>query len=78
MRLDTQEKLSSFLIPVEYFGLGLDYPEKYPSLIRSVTREQVMKAAKKYLHPENYILVVVANLKEAGMDPAAGMDMRYK
>lgn len=74
LRLDTQEKLSNFLIQVEYFGLGLDYPGKYPSLIGSVTREQVMKVAKKYLHPEKYILVVVANLKEAGMETAAGTD----
>jgi zinc protease len=68
MRLDTQGKLVTFLTQVEYYGLGLDYPEKYPSLIRSVTREDVLRVAKAYLHPENVILVVVANLKEAGMD----------
>jgi zinc protease len=66
-RLDTQGKLSSFLVQVEYYGLGLDYPEKYPSLIRSVTREDVLRAAKNYLHPENYILLVVADLKKAGL-----------
>jgi zinc protease len=68
MRLDTQGKLTNFLTQVEYYGLGLDYPEKYPSLIRSITREEVLRVAKTYLHPENYILVVVANLKEAGME----------
>jgi zinc protease len=68
MRLDTQGKLANFLTQVEYYGLGLDYPEKYPSLINSVTREEVLRVARKYLHPKNYILVVVANLKEAGMD----------
>ncbi len=68
MRLDTQAKLASFLTQVEYYGLGLDYPEKYPSLIRSVTREKILRVAKKYLHPKKYVLVVVANLKEAGME----------
>jgi zinc protease len=68
MRLDTQGKLANFLLQVEYFSLGLDYPEKYSSFIRSVTREEVLRVARTYLHPENYILVVVANLKEAGMD----------
>jgi zinc protease len=68
MRLNTQGKLVSFLTQMEYFGLGLDYPEKYPSLIRSITREEVLRVAKKYLHPKNIILVVVANLKEAGME----------
>ncbi len=68
MRLDTQGKLVNFLTQVEYYGLGSDYPEKYPALIRSVTREEVLRVAMKYLHPKNYILVVVANLKEAGME----------
>lgn len=68
LRLNTQGKLANFLTQIEYFGLGSDYPEKYPSFIRSVTKEEVLRVAKTYLHPENYILVVVANLKEAGMD----------
>ena len=68
MRLDTQAKLANFLSQVEYYGLGLDYPEKYPSLIRSVTREDILRVAKKYLHPKKYVLVIVANLKEAGLE----------
>jgi zinc protease len=67
MRLDTQGKLCNFLTQLEFFGLGLDYPEKYANRIRSVTREDVLRVAQTYLHPENYILVVVADLKEAGM-----------
>jgi len=47
---------------------GLDYPEKYPTLIRSITRQDILRVAKKYLHPENILLVVVANLKEAGFE----------
>jgi zinc protease len=68
MRFDTQGKLANFLTQVEYYGLGLDYPEKYPSLIQSITREEVLRVAKKYLHPKKYVLVIVANLKEAGME----------
>ena len=68
LRLDTQMKLANFLIQVEYYGLGLDYPQKYPSFIRSVTREDILRVAKTYLHPDNYILVVVTDLKEVGME----------
>jgi zinc protease len=68
MRLDTQGKLANFLTQVEYYGLGLDYPQKYPNLIRSITREEVLRVAKTYLQPEKYILVIVANLKEAEME----------
>jgi len=42
-RLDTQAKLTSFITQVEYYGLGLDYPEKYPSLINAVTQEEVLR-----------------------------------
>ncbi|HXX36021.1 MAG TPA: insulinase family protein, partial [Thermodesulfobacteriota bacterium] len=68
MRFDTQSKLANFLTQVEYYGLGFDYPEKYPTLIQSVTREEVLRVAKKYLHPEKYVLVIVANLNEAGLE----------
>jgi zinc protease len=68
LRLDTQAKLAAFLNQMEYYGLGLEYPERYPTLIRSVTREEVQRVAKTYLYPDKHILVIVANLKEAGLD----------
>jgi zinc protease len=68
MRFDTQAKMANFLTQVEYYGLGLDYPEKYPSLIRAVTREDVLRVAQTYLQPESIILVIVGGLKEAGME----------
>ena len=68
MRLDTQGKLVNFLGQVEYFGLGLNYPDTYPSIIQAVTRDDILRVAKTYLHPESIILVVVANLNEAGLE----------
>ncbi|OGP71041.1 MAG: hypothetical protein A2W09_05455 [Deltaproteobacteria bacterium RBG_16_50_11] len=68
MRLDTQAKLANFISQVEYYALGLDYPDKYPSLINAVSREKALQVAKTYLHPKNTIMVVVANLMEARVD----------
>lgn len=68
MRLDTQGKLANFLIQVEYYGLGMDYAARYPRLIQAITREEILRVAQKYLHPDNDILVVVGNLKVAGFD----------
>jgi zinc protease len=68
MRFDTQAKLVNFLNQVEFYGLGLDYPQKYPSIIQAITQAEVLRAAQTYLHPDNYVLVVVGNLKEAGME----------
>lgn len=67
-RFDTQARLAGFITHLEYHGLGLDFPEKYPSYVSAVTSRDVLRVAASYLHPDQAILVVVANLKEAGMD----------
>jgi zinc protease len=67
MRLDMSRKIASFLVAVEHFGLGVDYIENYPGYINGVTKKDILRVAKKYLDPENFILVVVANQQEAAL-----------
>jgi zinc protease len=67
LRLATQVQLATFFTRVEYYGLGLDYPAKYPSLITSITSQDVLRVAQAYLHPKHSISVTVGNLREAGM-----------
>ncbi len=66
-RFGAQSRIASFFSQVEYFGLGLDYPERYPSLINGITRQDVLKAAQTYVRPDESVTVVVADLKEAGL-----------
>jgi len=66
LRLDTNRRVASFLAQVEYYQLGLDYPERYSGLIQKVTREDVERVAKQYLQPEKLITVVVGNQKKIG------------
>ncbi|HXV81868.1 MAG TPA: pitrilysin family protein [Candidatus Binatia bacterium] len=66
LRLDTNRRVANFLAQVEYFQLGLDYPDRYPDLIRKVTREEVQRVAQTYLKPETLITVIVANQKKIG------------
>jgi zinc protease len=66
LRFDTNRKVAGFLSQVEYFELGLDYPDRYADLIRKVTREDVQRVAKQYLQPERLITVIVGNLKKIG------------
>ncbi len=68
LKIDRQGSIASFLIQVELYGLGLDYAERYPKLIDAVTVAEVQRVAKRYLHPDSYILVAVANQKEAALD----------
>ena len=59
--LERQSAIASFMVQVEFYGLGLDYAEQYPKLIGSVTKDDVLAVAKKYLHPDSMIVVAVAN-----------------
>jgi zinc protease len=65
LRMDTSAKIAAMLTSIELFNLGLDYPKKYPVLINAVTREDVQRVAKKYLHPDSMVIVVVANQEKA-------------
>jgi zinc protease len=64
-KLSTQSRIASFFGQVEYFGLGLDYPARYPSLINSISREDIRRVAQTYLQPDASITVIVTRLKEA-------------
>jgi zinc protease len=66
-RFETKKMMADFLTQIEYFGLGLKYPEQYPSIINSITRDDILRVAREYLRPEEHTLVVVADLEEAGM-----------
>jgi len=67
-RLDTNRKIADFLSMVEFFNLGDDYLEKYPEYINSVTKDDILRVARKYLIPENFVTVIVANQKYLNID----------
>jgi zinc protease len=69
-RLDTLGKIVGFLTQVEYYGLGLDYIERYSEYIDAVTDEDVLRVARAYLDPDRATLVVVGRLPEAGIAPS--------
>jgi zinc protease len=63
-KMDSVAKRASLLAYVEFYGLGLDYPWRYPSLIKNLTPADLQKTAEEYLHPERYLLVVVGKQSE--------------
>ena len=67
LRLVSNRDVASLLPVLEFYELGLDYPDRYPTIIGSITREQVHAAAKSYLHPDRMLQVVVADLAQAGL-----------
>lgn len=72
LALVSNRDFAGLLPALEFFGLGLDYPERYPKMIADITLQQVQDAAQKYLHPDKLLQVVVANLKQAVLPPPRG------
>jgi zinc protease len=58
-KMDSLAKRAWLMGYAEFYGLGLDYPWRYPDLIKNLTPADIQKVAEKYLHPEKYLLVVV-------------------
>jgi len=59
--MDSLGKRAALLSYVEFYGLGLDYPQRYPELVKNLAPADIQRVAKKYLHPDKYLLVVVGN-----------------
>jgi len=57
----TREKVN-LLRDIEIYHKGLDYPDMFKSYVDKVTLNDVNQAAKKYLFPNNYLLVIVTNV----------------
>jgi len=63
-RLETNRKTADFLAAMLYYRLGDDYIDRYKDYISGVSREDVLRVARKYLRDRNYVLVVVGNKKK--------------
>jgi len=55
--LETNDSIASTLLGIERHQLGLDYIERYPSIVRGVDRNQVTDVARRYLATDDYAVV---------------------
>jgi len=67
VRLETNAGVAGQLLSAEIYGLGLDYIDRYPSIIRSVTTARARAAAREHLDPDRYVLVFAGPLDPAGL-----------
>lgn len=50
--LATNGGMASQISSLELYGLGSDYLDRFPDLVKAVTKDEVDHAIRKYLHPE--------------------------
>ncbi len=61
IRLETQEGLIDQLVQIKMFGLPDNYLDIYRDRVQSVTLEQILRVAKKYVKPEEAAIVIVGD-----------------
>ena len=74
LRLVSNRDVAGMLPVLEFYELGLDYPDRYAGIIRAVTLEQVKAATKNHLKPDQFFQVVVADLEKAGLASVPGAE----
>jgi zinc protease len=57
-------QIAEFLLEAEIYGLGFDYLEKYPEMIRAASVEEVNRVTRKYIDPQSLTTVVVGPVQE--------------
>ncbi|HEU4394245.1 MAG TPA: pitrilysin family protein [Planctomycetota bacterium] len=55
---ETTEQLAAELVRLQRFGLGFDWPAKFPAAVEAVTKENILRVAKRLLDPERMVTVV--------------------
>jgi predicted Zn-dependent peptidase len=51
------------MIAVKRFGLGWDYDQKYRRAIQTMTREEILRAVRRHIDPDNMGVVIVGPAK---------------
>lgn len=58
LSMESNGGVAASLINLEHFDLGLDYYRRFPDMIASVTREEVLETARRYLHSDRLAVAI--------------------
>ncbi len=58
LALESNAGVAATLLNIHRYGLGLDYIDRYPSIVRALTREDLLTAMRQALNPEVVAIAV--------------------
>ncbi|MER3447258.1 MAG: hypothetical protein C4291_10615 [Candidatus Dadabacteria bacterium] len=64
LRIETDKEVARNMALLEFYGLGLDYFDKYPVYIKAVGEKDILRVAQEYLRPNRFVIVILADMKE--------------
>jgi zinc protease len=56
--IENNSKILSYIVMIGFYGLPLDYLETFNDKISAVTREQIMDAYRRRVHPANMVTII--------------------
>ncbi|MCP2597232.1 insulinase family protein, partial [Candidatus Aminicenantes bacterium AC-335-G13] len=61
---DTKREIVERLMTYEYYGYPSDFLQRYKRNIEKVTKEDILRAARKYIHPDKLVILAVGNAED--------------
>ena len=72
LRLDSNAKILSFVSLIGFYGLPLDWLERYPRLVGAVDREAIRDAFTRRVRPEHLVTIIAGGDGDKGENPGMG------
>jgi zinc protease len=69
LSLESNGGVAGALLSLERYGLGLDYYPRFAGLVASVTPEDVLEAAGRYLHPDRLAIATAGTFSPTEAEP---------
>lgn len=59
LRADNNGKILGYISMIGFYGLPLDYLDEFPKQIAKVTKQDILQAWKKHIHPKKMVEIMV-------------------
>jgi zinc protease len=56
LSLESNGGVANAILNIYRYDLGMDYYQRYESLVRNVTRDDVVEVARKYIEPDKLVI----------------------
>ena len=66
LSLESNAGIANAILTIERFNLGMDYYQRYPDLMQSITAQKILDSSRKFLHPDKMVIASAGQGKNTG------------